>query len=526
MSRLYLLLIRESSFLLLEKVLMKKFNLRAVAVAAAALSASAGSMAIQIGDGQTTTALVYAQERFGASALPVTIAPSAAGIVLDAPQDWTQTKGLATYLRLDLSSNATFGAALNSSTSVTAIGFSSANVALAATTCSYAGGGQVSQSFVVFKCDTPTASASFKTTSSFSFSLRTAETLVVSDASPVTARFRFFDDSGEAANEITPIKAHSAKTIITYASAITVSDATNGALIADVAASAGTFKGFTAATGSTTHVALATINSTFVTGRLGNDSAAITAAGTILAATNSVTVTGDFSWLKGASEAYSDDAVKARIHLRSDDNSCDVASSIAATTKTVSATQVTFTGVAAASVASNMLVCVEPSASMTIPAGSYTYGITYVEQTNYSESDLSAQTLGAITRNGTELLAPFATIHPNYVGRLVLTSTHPTDAQVVVSASYVNSNGTSSSCTGESGTTFTMKANAVTIIPTGSICSAISGANTRLMSLRVTADVPTAKVDGVYQQYNTSSAITGQTSGENTQYTLIRPGQN
>ena len=84
--------------------------------------------------------------------------------------------------------------------------------------------------------------------------------------------------------------------------------------------------------------------------------------------------------------------------------------------------------------------------------------------------------LGSIIHDGTTLQAPFATIHPDYLSRVVLTSTYSVDAGVT--ASLITEDGK----TCASGTTsYTLKAGKLLIINTKDICPSITDGLTRLL---------------------------------------------
>jgi len=494
---------------------MKKFNLRSVAVAVAALSAGSAFAALSL-DG-TPTANVYASEAMaGVSASSTRSLEDGTGTDLDlsAAHGYTLGLNVQTFVRVDLSSNAEF-----KTTSPSAIAVDSLNTTVAATVSS----GGAGESYVVFSFSPSSSTARFTTTSNISVILNSAG-LEVTDSNPVTARVRVFETGTAAVNPTTSnaLKDSSTKTIVTYANYLATPTVVAGALTADVSATAGVFKNFTSI--NTNGQSLGQIDGTVTDTSFLLNGGTAAGAGTVVTDSTVLTVTGtDFSWIKSSSEGYTATAVLDRVFLSS---AANCATSINSITKTASATALTFANIAASNL-TDFYVCAKPETTTAIGAQTYTYTLSYNGQSGYTPTSVSGTTvLGSIARNGTELMAPFATIRTGYTSRLLLTNSSSTESTVTVTGYYRNNAGTLQSCTGTSTSSFTLYAGAVTEIPVTSICSAISN-NGRYLSLKVTANLPNASVDGVYQQFkNADSALTGYGSDvtENTQYTLIRPG--
>nr|WP_316640647.1 hypothetical protein [uncultured Roseateles sp.] len=135
-----------------------------------------------------------------------------------------------------------------------------------------------------------------------------------------------------------------------------------------------------------------------------------------------------------------------------------------------------------------------------------------------SVTDPSAVTLGATDRDGTTLTAPFVTIHPDYLSRVVLTSTYGVD--VPLTATVVAENG--ATCTGNAYAT-TLKKNSQLVIDVKSICPALSTGATRL-SVTVSAAAPRSAVNGVYNVMN-YDVVTGKTNSL-ISYVMVVPGTN
>lgn len=138
--------------------------------------------------------------------------------------------------------------------------------------------------------------------------------------------------------------------------------------------------------------------------------------------------------------------------------------------------------------------------------------------TGSTVTDPAATTLGAIARDGTTLTAPFVTIHPDYLSRVVLNSSYGADA--AVTASVTAENGVT--CT-TSGYSTTLKAKSQLVINVKDICPALSNAGTRL-AVTVTVAAPRTNIDGVYNVMN-YDVTTGKTNSL-ISYVMVVPGTN
>ncbi len=138
--------------------------------------------------------------------------------------------------------------------------------------------------------------------------------------------------------------------------------------------------------------------------------------------------------------------------------------------------------------------------------------------TGSTVTDPGATTLGAIARDGTTLTAPFVTIHPDYLSRVVLNSSYGADA--AVTASVTAENGVT--CT-TSGYSTTLKAKSQLVINVKDICPALSNAGTRL-AVTVTVAAPRTNIDGVYNVMN-YDVTTGKTNSL-ISYVMVVPGTN
>lgn len=154
-----------------------------------------------------------------------------------------------------------------------------------------------------------------------------------------------------------------------------------------------------------------------------------------------------------------------------------------------------------------------------IPAQSFTVDFNPVAVgAGVSVTDPSAVALGSTDRDGTTLTAPFVTIHPDYLSRVVLTSSYGVD--VPLTASVTTENG--ATCTGSAYST-TLKKNSQLVINIKDICPALSSGATRL-AVTVSAAAPRSAVNGVYNVMNYDQ-VTGKTNSL-ISYVMVVPGTN
>lgn len=117
-------------------------------------------------------------------------------------------------------------------------------------------------------------------------------------------------------------------------------------------------------------------------------------------------------------------------------------------------------------------------------------------------------------RDGTELQAPFVTIHPDYLSRVVLTSQHSADASVSFSA--ITEDGVTVPTINSAAT---LKAGKQLVVNVKDIVPSLS-AGTRL-AIKAIIAAPKSKIEGVYNVMN-YDATTGKTNSL-ISYQLARP---
>lgn len=173
-------------------------------------------------------------------------------------------------------------------------------------------------------------------------------------------------------------------------------------------------------------------------------------------------------------------------------------------------------------------LCYVVTGSTAVPAQTVNAALDLTAAAGSSAADIAAAAIGNIDRDGTELQAPFATIHGDYTSRIVLTSQHSADA--AVEAVAILEDG--STCA--AGTAIpNLKAGKQLFVDVASICPSITattGGTTRL-AVKLTIAAPSNSISGVYNQYRKgdSAAAAGSFASKTsdlTSYPLLRPGTN
>lgn len=181
----------------------------------------------------------------------------------------------------------------------------------------------------------------------------------------------------------------------------------------------------------------------------------------------------------------------------------------------------TYTPASVAALATPASLCVETAASNTvaIPAQAFTYDFNPAAVSGNTITDPAAAQVGEIVRDGTELQAPFATIHPDYLSRIVLTSQYSLD--VAYTLSTITEDGVS--CNTGSAATGTLKAGKMVVVNVKDVCSSTTTGATRL-AVKATISAPLNKVHGLYNVMNYDQ-VTGKTNSL-ISYPMVRPTEN
>lgn len=462
---------------------MNKYVLKATALAIGALVGGGAFAAVTVVvdfDAASPTVNKFAKELAYNSTTPLAAAAAANGLNFTTKIGFGVSNGQTRYIRVDYG-NATLNTA-HAATVGTDIDVGG-SVALVQ-------GGQVGDSYVIYQV---TASADLAATAAVN--IKVPGLRVTSTGSAVTATYSLHETAVSAVAGTTGSGLLYSKTgnIATFATGLAYTLTTN----TTTASVEKSFTEFTTSVGGNAKLAkIGTVAYGAASGVKKNDGTAVGLTDLVAAGTKLV-VTGDFTAAAGANTA----AKLANVYLAGGAN---CAAGTGATAFVGTQAGASFT------IDTNPVstdVCYLVNGTTAVAAGDYTSRVDVVAATGTSTANLSAATLGSFLRDGTELIAPFATIHPDYVSRVFLTSTHSADATVTATATADDG----STCA--SGVTLpALKAGKQMEYKIADICPSISGTgNTTRLSVRFTIAAPKSKISGAYNQY--LKAISGAAAG-------------
>lgn len=461
---------------------MKKFVIKATALAIGALVGGVAFASVNLDTGVTTG--TFAKE------LSYATTPISGLKVVSTKLGFGVSAGQNRYIRVDLGGAKLAAAAAGANISVTPAFANSVVVA----------GGAVNDTYVIYQVTADTAGNA----ASDAVQITLPNFNVTNgNATSVTVTYTLYETAVAAVNNAAGTNLYtSTGALINFANSLTWTLTTNNTT-ADVSQS---FKKFTAAT--TTGASTATANTStarigsfayaVVTNKTADGVTNVTLADLVTAATK-VVFAGNF----GAT---------ATNGVYVDNN--DACATVNAATVNTAKTSAEFTLGTTAKTAN---LCYVVNGTTAVPAQSISAALDLTAAAGSSAADVAAATIGTIDRDGTELQAPFATIHPDYLSRVVLTSTHSSDA--VVDAFVIAEDG--QTCSQASYQT-TLKAGKMLVINTKDICPSLTSA-TRL-AIRAVIAAPTSTIQGVYNVMNYDQT-TGKTNSL-ISYPLLRPGTN
>jgi len=459
----------------------KSFVLKAATFAVSALFASQTFAVVDL-ELATPVAVKYASEQTVAAAGTVlnhnaaTNANQTATVKLGA----TFAADAKAYVRVDLT-NGVFTAA--------APAFS-VNDNIGPATVSPAQGGTNGDNFVIFAVS-PAAGKNLVGANVATF---VANNVKVTAQNTVGIQYRLFESLSNAVSLATPLKNTSAN-FIEFSPALTFTkEAYNGtatSAVADVSATSGAYTKFT---GNLTNKAVSKLTmalNTAVALQGGTDAT----VASVLGNTNGITLSGDFSLAANTDGTFTGAAL-TRVNFDGAD-ACATAGGQIANAATVTGTTATFAStLTAANLTGTTYLCLEANGTSEIAASAYTGTLTPAAQTGFA---IANQTLnvGAITRNGTVMVAPLAQIPAGWISRLVLNNIGSTDRTYTVRA--VNEAGTTITLSGAAASG-TLTANSTTVVDLSTTMA--GGARGTLV---VTVNGPEAQIEGMYQIVNGSA---------------------
>ena len=471
---------------------MKKYVIKATALAIGALVGGAAFASVNLDTGVTTGK--FAKELDYSS----TTAPAAAIV---AGQTVTTKLGFGVsaaqnrYIRVDLT-GAKLGAGAFTVTNATAF-----------TNSVIVQGGASGDTYAIFQI---TSAGAGNLAGDVNTITLPALLVTNGNASNVGVTYALYETAVAAVNNVAGTSLYKASgDLLTFAAGLKWSLATNNT----TASVEKSFKEFTAAT--TTGLVPATANvktAKIGTFTFGTNTGVFDATGT------QVTVAGLVSAQKavivGEFGAAVDNAATPPVYNIA--TSTDGCATTTALTLNAALTSATFTIPAPVAPATTVSrdVCYIVTGNTAVSAQTVTAALDITAVAGSSAADVAAATIGTIDRDGTELQAPFVTIHPDYLSRVVLTSQHSADAAVTFSA--ITEDGVTVPTINSAAT---LKAGKQLVVNVKDIVPSLS-AGTRL-AIKAIIAAPKSKIEGVYNVMN-YDAVTGKTNSL-ISYQLARP---
>lgn len=452
---------------------MKKFKLVACAAAAAAMFATNAFAAADMDDATDSSG--------GGTYVGETTIDATNGTLLntgaDALQEAVVTLGASfatnavAYVRFDLPAGVTFSGnptfAINDS-----------NAAAAGVSVAQGGAGE---SYVIFAVAPSAGTENLVGSEQGTFAGAAAGGITVKNKTAVSLSYKLFETLTNAANNTLPLKTASEATFVSFSNAISFGTAAAQSAVADVSATGGAYTAFTGAVAEKSVVAL---NVTHTARALVATGVNTTGAGDVLADTNAISVSGDFT-------ATVTDGVDLRVGTC---GGATVQEGTIATDKLSAA----FSALTAAQIAQGLVVCYETNGTTAIVASTYSGTVDLVADAGFTVADGATGT-GEITRNGTVLKAAFGeTPAGSFSGTVNLTNTGSNAAPFTTSCLT-----TTGRVAGNAGS---VAANSASRFGIGSAAGLNCPSNTR--GLELTFAVPTGNVIGsvVRQDASTGQA--------------------
>lgn len=464
---------------------MKKFTVKATALAVGTLVAGAAFASVNLDTGVTTG--TFAKElNYSSTAPGVAIA---VGQAITTKLGFGVSGGQDRYIRIDLG-----GAKLKT----VAAGGNVSNTTLAFANAVVVQGGAVGDTYIIYQVTA--AAAGHASADSITITLPSIN-VTNGNVSNLVATYTLFETAVAAVNNVAGTNLYTNNgALLKFASGLAFSLITN----TSTASVEKSFKEFTAAT--TTAIGTADTK----TAKIGQYSYGVAAgvfntAATqvqledLVATTTRVVFTGDF----GAAGS---------LGLSTDGCATDTALVL-----NVAKTSAPFVLPVAGALAQVRDLCYIVTGATAVPAQTVKAALEVTTAAAASTANVAANSIGFIDRDGTELQAPFVTMHPDYLSRIVLTSQHTADASVEFST--ITENGVT--CPVVNGPA-TLLAGKQLILNAKDICPALSS-GTRF-AIKAIIAAPNNKISGVYNVMNFDQ-VTGKTSSL-ISYPLLRPGTN
>jgi len=480
---------------------MKKYVIKATALAIGALvgGAAVASIDFTAVNGPSVTGKYASELNYSATAPGLAITGGVNTQVIT-KLGFGVSAGQNRYVRIDLGGAKL--AALATGANVSGLS-GTANVTVVS-------GGSAGDAFIIYQITGGGAGEAASTV----LTIQTPDLNVTNNnTAPVTVSYSLFETATAAATNAagTTLYPVQSGNLFTFASGLKVT-ATSYTNTASVSAN---YKKFLANGGSpTTTVAKAELGTVAVAAAAGVSKAAggaVTLAD-LIAATSTLTFKGDFSAVGAAG---------AGATIESAGCGGAITANGAATTTAADKQSVSFAIGALTNLVAPLSLCWATDNTVAIPAQSFTVtpGFT-AAATGVTLATAATQTVGVVVRDGTILQAPFATIHPDYLSRIVLTSQYNID--VAYTLSIITETGVTCTAVG-AGATGTLKANSMQVVDVKSICPGTNTGATR-MAVQAIIAAPFGNVHGLYNVMNYDQ-VTGKTNSL-ISYPMVRPTEN
>jgi len=476
---------------------MKKYVIKATALAIGALVGGSAFAAIDFVTAapDVTVSGKYASELDYSDA--GTAIAAHANTTMKVKLGFGVSQGQQRYVRVDFGGLKLAAAAANTDLVNATAAWPAANVTVVA-------GGSADDSFVIYQITG--AAGGHGASDTIDYAAPALYTTAGNGASP-TITYALYETAVAAANNAAGTSLYSKSgTFFNFASGVKITPTayTNTALVAN------SYKKFDVVGGTpTTTAAKAEIGKLTVAAAAGVSKAtgAAVALADVYAANTKIVFKGDFSPIGAGAGATIESA------------GCGgVIAGGASTSISTDKQTVTWTAGAVANLAS-LALCWATDNTVAIPAQTFTYDVNPVAAAaSVTVADPAAATIGTVVRDGTELQAPFATIHPDYLSRVVLTSQYSLDAAYTMSA--ITETGVT--CTAGPKATGTLKKGEMLVLNVSDICSSLS-TGTRLAVKAIVA-APLSTVHGLYNVMNYDQ-VTGKTNSL-ISYPMVRPTEN
>lgn len=476
---------------------MKMPNKKILAVAVASAFAGAAQAQITLPNTSITSPIYASQITVPSGGIGLTNTSVVGGLT-----GWGWSSGSNVFIRYDLS-----GGTFTANPSAMSLGLGSTMTVNPNATATLSAGG-ASASNAIYQV---TSANSIQSDAGANALLTLAGIKATSTAAPVTITQSIYDTAANAVAGGATGKLATSKTgtVISFASAYTVTNTAGAPAVADVANTTGIYRSFTGSN------LTAPLGSILIANTANANTAAGMAAdvGNVLAAGTYITVSGDFTAAANANGTFTTPAA-GRVFLGN--STCGTNGVVASTANTVSATTATilFAGYTVAGVNGNSTLCLTSAGNTAIPAATYTASHVPTAATGYTVSASTPSTIGSVVRNGGQLVSAWFTLSPGWLSRFILNNNSSQAATYTVTVVSETGNTLTLNSANLSGS---IPANGMIVVNASDLVSAYTGFPRAAATFTFAAQ--RTAVDGIGQTVNAST-------GSIANFVLVAPGTN